>query len=242
MIFPENFEKKIGFDAIRQLLKKFCLCGLGEKYIDELEFCYDIHIVEKLLAQTEEFRQIILYEETFPSYNFIDLTSELTRLSVEGTFIGTEKLFDLKCSYSTIGDCVKFINKLDPEKYPQIIAAGGKITFFKNILEKIDSIIDEKGVIKDNASDELKHIRKEYISKQISIDKKIKTILQSLKKDSLVPGDTEITIRSGRMVLPVPASNKRKLRGFIHDESATGQTVYIEPSEILDLKIGRAHV
>jgi DNA mismatch repair protein MutS2 len=130
---------------------------------------------------------------------------------------------------------VNFIEKLNPEKYPQIIAIGLKINFFKNILVKIDSIIDERGIIKDNASDELKKIRKEFISKQISIDKKIKTILQDLKKDSIVPGDAEITIRSGRMVLPVPASNKRKLRGFIHDESATGQTVYIEPSEILEL-------
>lgn len=235
MIFPENFEKKIGFDAIRQLLKKNCLCNLGVKYVDELMFSADINVVVKLLEQTEEFRQIILFEESFPSYNFIDLTSELARLSVEGTFIEAEKLFDLKCSYSTIGDCVNFIDKLDPEKYPQIINIGLKVNFFKNILVKIDSIIDERGIIKDNASDELKKIRKEYISKQISIDKKIKTILQNLKKDSIVPGDTEITIRSGRMVLPVPASNKRKLRGFIHDESATGQTVYIEPSEILEL-------
>jgi DNA mismatch repair protein MutS2 len=235
VIFPENFEKKIGFDAIRQLLKTHCLCNLGEKYVDGIEFRQDVSIIEKLLEQTDEFRQILIFEETFPSYNFIDLTSELSRLSVEGTFIQTEKLFDLKCSYSTIGDCVNFIEKLNPEKYPQIIAIGLKINFFKNILVKIDSIIDERGIIKDNASDELKKIRKEFISKQISIDKKIKTILQDLKKDSIVPGDAEITIRSGRMVLPIPASNKRKLRGFIHDESATGQTVYIEPSEILEL-------
>lgn len=235
MIFPVNFEKKIGFDTIRDLLKNYCLCSLGEKYVDEIKFSTDLNSIENLLAQTEEFRQVILFEDNFPEYDFIDLTNEIQRLSVEGTFIGTEKLFDLKCSYSTIGDCFKFIRKLNIEKYPNIIAIGEKFNFLPEIIGKIDSVIGQKGVIKDNASDNLRQIRKEYISKQISIDKKIKSILQNLKKESVVSDDAEITIRSGRMVLPVPAANKRRLRGFIHDESATGQTVYIEPSEILEL-------
>lgn len=235
MIFPDNFENKIGFDSIRSILRKNCLCSLGEKLVNEIEFSNNINIIERQLDQTEEFRQIILFEEPFPSYNYIDLTPELNRLSIEGTFIDAEKLFDLKCSYATIGDCSSYIKKLESEKYPYIVEIGQRINFLHDIIKQIDSIIDELGAIRDNASERLRLIRKEYFSKQISIDRKIKTILLNLKKDSIVPDDTEITIRSGRMVLPVPASNKRKLKGFIHDESATGQTVYIEPSEILEL-------
>ena len=235
MIFPDNFESKIGFDGIRTILKKNCLCGLGKQFVDEIKFSSNIDIIKKRLDQADEFRKILIFEESFPSYNYIDVTPELQRISLEGTFISTEMLFDLKCSYSTIGDCIKYVKKLNKEKYPNIVEITAQINFLTDIIKQIELIIDERGVIRDNASERLKSIRKEYISKQISIDRKIKTILLNLKKESIIPDDTEITIRNGRMVLPVPASNKRKLKGFVHDESATGQTVFIEPTEILEL-------
>ena len=198
MNYPENFENKIGFDIIRNMLKKTCLSQLGEKLVDSIHFSDDYEILNKLLSQTEEFRQILLIEDVFPSQNYIDLTSELLRLNVDGTYIEIENLIYLKSSLTTISDCILFIKKLDENKYEFLKKLIEDVEIEKSIIKRIEKIIDEKGIIRDNASPELQQIRKDLIAKQSNVEKKIRQVLNTAKNSGWTQSDTEITIRNNR--------------------------------------------
>jgi DNA mismatch repair protein MutS2 len=234
MIYPRNFEEKVGFNRIREMLRELCLSPSGEAYVDRIRFISNYDLLVKLLSQTEEFRQLISMPGNFPSNDYFDLTPELTRIAIEGTYIEQEKLFDLRSSLATINECVKYISKQEPGKFPELRSLINPVNIEPEIVNRIDKIIDNAGKITDSASRELGEIRKKLASKRSSIDRKIKSSLQQAIKSGWVNSDTEVTIRNGRQVIPVPAAYKRQLRGFIHDQSATGQTVYIEPEEIFE--------
>ena len=234
MIYPNNFENKIGFDNIRQLIKEKCLSSLGEIFVDKIKFSSNFKLVDKWLRQVNEFISIIELGENFPSQDYFDLTPELNRIRLEGTIIEIEQLFNLKTSLYTIFNCLHFLNKSASDKYPFLKETASNIFLEKEILIRIESIIDHKGVIKDNASPRLKEIRAELIKKLRNIDKKLQLSIKSAKKEGWIETDAEPTIRNGRLVIPVSATNKRKIKGFIHDESASGKTVFIEPAEVFD--------
>ncbi|MCK4638310.1 MAG: Smr/MutS family protein [Bacteroidales bacterium] len=235
MIYPKNFEQKIGFDIIRQMLKDNCLSSLGEKFVEKIYFSYNFELIKNLISQVEEFRQILMFEDEFPTQDYYDLIPELNRIKIKGTIIDIEKLFDLKSSLNTIFHCLIFFKKTENEKYPHLKELSKDVIIEKQLLQRIDKIIDDKGKIKDNASQKLKEIRNELIRKQSFIDKKISQTLTAAKKAGWTSGDVEATVRNGRLVIPVLVANKRKIKGFIHDESATGQTVFIEPADIFDI-------
>lgn len=234
MIYPRNFEQKIGFDTIRQMIQENCLSAMGSSYVEKIRFTSKFELLNKLLQQVDEFRQILQLEENFPASDYFDLNPELRRISIPGTYIEQDQLFDLKSSLTTIDECIDFIRQLDPHKYSSILNLTDPINLDKDIIRKIQHIIDEKGEIKDNASTNLKSIRSRLNGKKSSIDKKISKSLKDAKKSGWVNDDAEITIRGGRLVIPIPAAHKRQIRGFIHDQSATGQTVYVEPEDIFD--------
>jgi len=235
MIYPKNFEQKIGFDTIRQMLKDNCLSSIGEKFVEKIYFSYNFELIKKLICQVEEFRQILMFEDGFPIQDYYDLIPELNRIKIKGTIIDLEKLFDLKSSLNTIFQCLIFFKKTESEKYPYLKELSKDVIIEKQLLQHIDKIIDDKGKIKDNASQKLKDIRNELIRKQSFIDKKISQTLTASKKAGWTSGDVEATVRNGRLVIPVLVANKRKIKGFIHDESATGQTIFIEPADIFDI-------
>ena len=235
MIYPKIFEQKIGFDIIRQVLKDNCLSSLGEKFIEKIYFSYNFELIKKLICQVEEFRQILMFEDGFPIQDYYDIIPELNRIKIKGTIIDLEKLFDLKSSLNTIFQCLIFFKKTESEKYTHLKELSKDVIIEKQLLQHIDKIIDDKGKIKDNASQKLKDIRNELIRKQSFIDKKISQTLTASKKAGWTSGDVEATVRNGRLVIPVLVANKRKIKGFIHDESATGQTVFIEPADIFDI-------
>ena len=216
------------------MLKEACLSQLGEKLVDSIHFSDDFEILNKLISQTEEFRQILLIEDVFPSQNYIDLTSELLRLNVEGTYIEIENLIDLKSSLTTISDCILFIKKLDENKYEFLKELIENVEIEKSIIKRIEKIIDEKGIIRDNASSELQQIRKDLIAKQSNVEKKIRQVLNTAKNSGWTQSNTEITIRNNRAVIPISATHKRKIKGFIHDKSSTGLTIFIEPTELFE--------
>jgi len=234
MIYPNDFEKKLGFDSIRHILKGYCLCELGENLVDKISFSSSFSHISEMIHQTEEFRQILLFADNFPSQNYFDLVPALTRIRLEGTCLEIEELFDLRSSLSTIINLLSFFKRKESEDYPTLRKLCSDIIVDNSILNRLDRIIDDKGKIRDNASEELQEIRSKLFKSQREIDKKIGQTLIQAKKAGWTEKDVEITIRNGRMVIPVSASSKRKIRGFIHDESATGQTVFIEPEEIFD--------
>ncbi len=236
VVYPSNFENKIGFDLIRQMLKSECLCSLGKGYVDAIRFSSKFDIINKLITQTEDFRQVCMFETAFPTNDYFDLNEELARLAVEGTFIEVESLYKLKKSLTTITEIIDFFKKKkEDNKYPSLVDLTERVQLDKIILKSVDKIIDDKGIIKDNASTELLQIRRELISKQSSISRKLHAILASARKDGIVAEDADLTIRGGRLVIPVSSAYKRRIKGFVHDESATGQTVYIEPEAIFDI-------
>lgn len=235
MIFPINFEQKIGFDSIRTLLKESCLSDLGKNYVDLIALSHNLKTVSLTLNQTEEFRQILLFEPHFPSQDYIDLTSELKRINTEGSYLEPDAMLDLKLSLNTISSIITFAQGGRDRTYPMLRELASKVFIENSMTHSINKIVSEKGSIRDDASKELYVIRKAIIAKQNSVESRISKSLASAKHEGWAQSTAEIVVRNGRLVFPLPAMNKRKIKGFIHDESATGQTVYIEPIEIFDI-------
>lgn len=236
MLYPENFENKIGFDRIREMLKGGCLSNLGRNRVDKIRFSKNYTFIQTLVSQVDEFKQIMAMEEDFPLNHFFDVTYAIKKIRVEGTYLLPEELFDLKRSLETIRAMLKFFKARKEEaKYPYLQRLTENVTLYPFIFQRIDSIITKQGKIKDHASPELGNIRKEITHKESTVSKRLHAILKEAQKSGMVEQDVSLSIRDGRATIPVDASNKRKIKGLILDESATGKTAYIEPAEIVEL-------
>lgn len=236
MIYPENFEYKIGFDKIRQLLIAKCLSPLGEEKVTNLAFSSDYTHISESLSQTEEFIRIIKEEDNFPTNYFLDVRHALRNIRVEGTWIDEAALFDLRRSLQTIRDIVLFLKKEEEENtpYPHLYALAGEVAIFPQLISKIDNILDKFGRIKDNASADLIRIRKDIAHVASGISRSLNAILRTAQNEGLVEKDVTPTMRDGRLVIPVAPAFKRKIKGIVHDESASGKTVFIEPAEVVE--------
>ena len=241
MIYPQNFELKIGFDQIRTLLKAKCLSTLGEEKVDGMDFSTDYEEINCRLEEVVEFIRIIQEEDDeFPCQYFFDVRSSLKRIRVEGLYMNEQELFDLRRSLETIRDIVRFLQKEDEEDeeasspYPALHALAADILTFPQLIARIDNILDKFGKIKDNASTELLRIRRELSATTGSISRSLNNILRSAQAEGYVDKDVTPTVRDGRLVIPVAPGMKRKIRGIVHDESATGKTVFIEPAEVVE--------
>jgi DNA mismatch repair protein MutS2 len=235
MIYPENFEEKIGFDRIRKLLSERCLSPMGQEKVDEIEFIDDFDSLSVKLSATFEFQQILKFEEFFPSEHYYKISDCLNKIRIEGTFPEVQEVFDLKRSVETVKTILNFLKNKDEAKYPVLKTMCSAVRTYPYVLEAIDRIIDKRGIIKDNASVRLKEIRAELIGKGIQVSKRLNAILKQAQADGFVDTDTSVSIRNGRGVIPVSTYDKRKIKGLIHDQSASGKTVYIEPEEIVEI-------
>lgn len=235
MLYPSNLEHKINFNKIKEILKSECTSSLGMDFVDKVSFSSDAKLVVRLLDQTEEFRQILVSGEAFPTSNFTNLNPYLEKAKLENSFLDAADFHEVKLSLQTIRTCVSFFQK-NEEVYPVLgQLLGLLIDLDLSLLKAIDAIIDEKGIVKSNASRELQLIRSQIIYEEGRLRKVMDRVFKEARSKGLMPEDAQMTVRSGRLVIPVAAENKRKLRGFIHDESATGQTVFMEPEEALDI-------
>lgn len=244
MIYPQNFEQKIGFDQIRQLLKIKCLSTLGEERVDQMDFSNDYNETNRRLEQVTEFVRITQEEDDFPNQYFFDVRPSLKRIRVEGMYMDEQELFDLRRSLETIRDIVRFLQQTDDEEdtdndethspYPALHELAGDIMVFPQLITRINNILDKFGKVKDNASSELLRIRRELASTTGSISRSLNNILRAAQSEGYVDKDVAPTMRDGRLVIPVAPGMKRKIRGIVHDESATGKTVFIEPAEVVE--------
>lgn len=238
MIYPQNFEQKIGFDQIRQLLKDKCLSTLGEERVNEMNFSDHFEEVDELLNQVAEFVRIIQEEDNFPNQFFFDVRPSLKRIRIEGMYMDEQELFDLRRSLETIRDIIRFLQRNDEEEsdcpYPSLKKLAGDITVFPQLITKIDGILNKYGKIKDNASTELSRIRRELANTMGSISRSLNSILRNAQSEGYVDKDVAPTMRDGRLVIPVAPGLKRKIKGIVHDESASGKTVFIEPAEVVE--------
>ena len=237
MVYPDNYEGKIGFDVIRKMLKDACLCPLGVERVDSIQFSTKYEEIKQEISQTAEFARI-LREEDFPDQDYYDLRPALRRIKIQSTYLLTDELFDLQRSLDSIDKIVDFFNKKtegdEQRLYPELSALTENIKTFPNIVRRISQILDKYGEVKDSATVELMRIRQEKISTSNSISGTLHRILRQAKTDGLVNKDSAPAMRDGRLVIPVAPSLKRKISGIVHDESDSGKTVYIEPAEVVE--------
>jgi DNA mismatch repair protein MutS2 len=239
MIYPQNFETKIGFDQIRTLLKEKCLSGLGEEKVDEMTFTDKFDTIDKSLTQVSEFVRIINEEDAFPAQYFFDVRPSLHRIRIEGMYLDEQEVFDLKRSLETIRDITAFLQRDGDDEesatpYPALRRLADDVFVFPQLIKRIDDIINKYGKIKDNASAELARIRRELSGTMGSVSRALNSILRSAQSDGVVDKDVTPTMRDGRLVIPVAPGLKRKIKGIVHDESASGKTVFIEPAEVVE--------
>ena len=242
MIYPNNFEHKLGFDEIRRLLKERCLSTLGKEKVDEMTFSTDVDVINEWLTQVREFRSLQETKDDFPMQYFFDVREAIMRIRLENTHLEEDEVWDLRRSLETITNIVKYLEHGAEETasgemkypYPSLHRLTEGVMTFPAMIRRIDSILDKFGKIKDSASMTLATIRHDLEKTQRGISRTLYTILHAAQKDGLVDKDAAPTMRDGRLVLPVAPGVKRRINGIVHDESATGKTVFIEPAEVVE--------
>lgn len=247
MIFPENYEEKTGFSEIRTLLKGRCMSTLGTEWVDrEVTFQKDPDTIRELLAQAEEFARFRHDEDDVYEENFFDVRQPLLRIRPERSSLEEVELFDLKRSLKTILALVTFFTKHNSDgngdgkadngtpTYPALFRLASKVETFPQIIRRIEDILNKYGKVKDTASSELLSIRHQLEITARSISYSLRQIINEAQQDGYIDRDVAPTHRDGRLVIPVAPALKRKIRGIIHDESASGKTVFIEPTAVVD--------
>ena len=243
MIYPNNYENKIGFSEIRTLLKERCLSSLGREMVDEMAFSDRADEVNEWLQQLREFRRLKETTDDFPMQYFFDVRQSVARIRLANTHLEENEVFDLRRSLETISNIVVYLNRdenagregTEPAyRYPALQRLTTDIMTFPAMIRRIDSILDKYGKIKDSASMKLATIRNDLKKMEGSISRTLYTILHAAQRDGLVDKDAAPTLRDGRLMLPVAPGVKRKINGIVHDESATGKTVFIEPAEVVE--------
>jgi len=235
MLYPDHFEQKIAFTTIRQLLKDKCVSTLGAEKVDEIQFSSDYADVMRLLSQTDEMLRVLTTDaDELPIGDFYDVRPALSRVRVEGLFLDELEVFDLRRALEAVRLLVTFLTKHEAEVYPHLHELVSDVETFPLIVNRIDAILNKFGKIKDNASPELARIRKDIFQVQSGISRTLNSILRQAQADGYVEKDVAPTMREGRLVIPVSPAFKRKVNGIVHDESATGKTVFIEPQQVVE--------
>lgn len=234
MIFPESFEQKLGIDQIRNRIKSYCLSLSGSEWVDRMRFSTDAEFINILLKQNLEFRQILEKGEPFPSQHFFDGDDWLKRIALEGNYLEPLEFFQLAQALDTIIASKNFLIK-GKEFYPQLLTLSEPVIISDALAGLIYARIDDKATVKDSASPELGRIRRKLKEEQNRLRKLADQLYRNAVEQKLVPDGALLTVREGRLVIPVLAEHKRRMKGFILDESATGQTVFMEPAEMLEI-------
>jgi len=240
MLYPTSFENKLGFDHIRELLSSNCLSSMGKDLISTISFSTKREDIFLKLVLTGEMLNVLNFEEGFPSQDYYDLLPELKRIITPGTYLEEDTISELRLSLQTVAALISFFSvrmEAYPGLYAQIastIADSSALTLPAALVRRIDHMLDERSEVRDNASPELLKLRKEKAYKIASVEHKIHHDLKVARQSGWTPEDAEVTIRNGRLVIPMLSAHKRKISGYVHDESATGQTVFIEPSAIFE--------
>jgi DNA mismatch repair protein MutS2 len=233
MIYPDDFEQKLSFDQIRAKLKSYCLSPAGVGWVDQMRFSSNAEFIAVLLKQNLEFRQILEKGENFPSRHYFDGKEWLQKISLEGNWLEAEDFLNISYSLQTILDCRKFL-LANREFYPELYRLSEPIVIDEGLVQRVNKTIDDKAIVRDSASPELGSIRKRLRDEQSRVRRLADQLYRHAVAEKWVPEGALPTIREGRVVIPILAEHKRRMKGFILDESATGQTVFMEPTEMLD--------
>ena len=230
-----RLEQKIGFDRIRQIISDKCSTVYATERAATETFSNKASLIRKRLLLTDEMRLIMMFEDSFPSGGFIDCIDFLKPLESTSSAIDLLSLRKLKTMLETLRKVTAFFEDIKDGVYPNLKRMSAPIMSFPEVQRRIEGIIDRYGDIKDTASDILYEIRRSLREKEGAISRRMSAILKRAQEEGIVEGDASVTVRDGKMLIPVNAANKRRISGFIYDESATGKTAYIEPAEVVEL-------
>lgn len=235
MIYPVNFEQKVGFDRLREQVAALCTLRSSQEKLSQETFTFSADEIVRRQSLADEMRLIIQMEHEFPDAEFADIEPVAAKIRIEGAFLDVEEVALLRRALTAAGAIALFLRNRAAENYPFLAQRSAGIETFPEILRAIDAILDAFGKIRDTASPELHTIRRSIREREGQAAKRLQSVLAAAKNAGIVESDAQLSIRDGRPVIPVAAANKRKLQGFIHDESATGRTFYIEPVEVVEL-------
>ena len=235
MIYPANFEEKIGFDRIREQVSALCSMPSAAERLAREGFSTSAEEIERRLSSMDEMRTLLMLEHDFPNDDYPDLAPLAAKIRVEGSYLLAAEAAMLRRGLATVGAVAGFVLGRGEERYPRLWALSRRVTTFPEIMRAIDAILDPYGEVKDTASPELQQVRRAIREREGQAAKRLQQVLQRAKQAGIVEADAVLSVRDGRTVIPVAAANKRKLQGFIHDESATGRTFYIEPVEVVEI-------
>lgn len=237
MIYPSNFESKIGFTTIRKEITARCISTLGQDCCEKMRFSTNLQDVTLWLNQTNEFLGILQSKREFPLNFFFDMRSTLRAIAVPGSHLSEENLFNLQRSLTTVSEIVRFFERASNEGshlYPNLTRLVKTMQPFPEIVAEISRILDKNGNVKDNASPLLQDLRRAIASATASINGLLRKVINTGREAGYLDKDTTPSVRDGRLVIPVSPMHKRKLRGIVHDESASGRTIFIEPEEVVE--------
>jgi len=233
MLYPSNSTDKLGFTEVKELIKAHCLSEMGRQMVDRIQVMNNYDQIRKFLYQASEFKNILENDEALPIHHFFDIKSLANKARIEGAFLSEEEFYQVQASLTTVFAVIGYFNEREGQ-YPNLEALFEHLPIEKAILRKIDAVIDQKGKIRPNASRDLLEITSGIAKAEQEARKKIDQIFKNAGANGWT-ADGSLTIRDGRLCIPLLAENKRKVKGFIHDESASGQTVYLEPEEVFTL-------
>jgi DNA mismatch repair protein MutS2 len=232
-----SLEEKIGFNEIRAMLHGYCLSSLGHEKVDAMQFSSDHEVVTSLHLQLAELESILQTTTELPEQDFFDLREDIHRIRIEGTYLEEQTVWELLRVLHTLHSWVEIVRQSASEErtsFPALEKLAEGVFTFKSITRRLEQMLDKYGHIKDNASSELASIRRELKLAEGSVSRTLTSILKSAQAEGLVEKDVAPAMRDGRLVIPVAPALKRRIKGIIHDESATGKTVFIEPAEVVE--------
>ncbi|PWG78520.1 endonuclease MutS2 [Pararcticibacter amylolyticus] len=233
MIYPQNAADKLGFTEIRSFIKSHCLSEMGRQMVDKIQLMTNFENINKFLRQTREFKEILTNDSQLPINHLYNIKSLADKIRVEGTFLSEAEFHQVLLSLQTVFSVINYFNEREG-RYPNLEALFEHLPIEKKIIRSIEARIDDKGKIRPNASAELQNIITGIAKAEQEARRKIDHIFKSAQNNGWT-ADGSLTIRDGRLCIPLLAENKRKVKGFVHDESASGQTVYMEPEEVFQL-------
>lgn len=238
-MMSENYrriEVKLGFDRIRKEISDKCSTEYAVNRVEKEEFSSDKDEIKKRLMLTDEMRLIVMFEDSFPTSGYVDCTGFLKNLENDGANIDLLSLGKLRTMSETLHKVTVFFAGIKDGVYPSLKKLTSSITIFPEVGRRVDLILDKFGNVKDTASDLLYEIRKTLKEKEGAISKRVSLVLNKARLEGIIGEDATVSIRDGKMLIPVPSANKRKIKGFVFDESASGKTIFIEPEEIVEIE------
>lgn len=237
MIYPDNFEQKIGFAAVRRSVGELCISALGRSFCSEMTFCADFNIVSTALHRVNEVKSLIESSETIPINNICDVTRQLRQISIDGAFLPATDLSEVRKALTAMDEVHAYFSETVDEnpRHPYMRDVVRDMATFRPSVSAIDSVIDRHGNVRDDASVLLGQIRSQLNSMAGRVNNVMRRVMANAVRDGILEADASPAMRDGRLVLPVAPMNKRRLNGIVHDESASGKTIYIEPAEVVEI-------